>query len=126
MGQRTLGESEMSQKSSPELDKALDFILHKMGKDKMKDPQFKVTTCCHGTPALEFRDASPELHALLRSILLNRRMDTEDYRVTSAAGAFLQGGSDNTEGWILIEFWVPDGAQAFVDYVARKWAERND
>ena len=43
----------------------------------MADPVFEVTTCCHGTPALEFRDASEELHGFLRAILTNQRMDTE-------------------------------------------------
>jgi hypothetical protein len=48
-------------------------------------------------------------------------MDDERYKIRQQAGAFLQGGHDREEGWILIEFWKPDGAQAIVDWVNQNW-----
>lgn len=78
---------------------------------------FQVTICCHGTPALEIRNACPELHAFLRSMVRCNWMPDPRYAIRQAAGAFLQGGHDREEGWILIEFWRRPGAQAFVDYV---------
>jgi hypothetical protein len=85
--------------------------------------EFKITESIHGVPCLEFKDASPELHAFLKSVINNRDIRTEANKITHAAGAFCQGGSDLTEGWIMIEFWKPKGAEQFVDFVARKWAD---
>lgn len=78
---------------------------------------FQVTTCLHGTPALEINDASKALHAYLSRLMRENRMDHEHYKLRMDAGAFFQGGSTEDEGWILIEFWNPDQAQKFVDYV---------
>jgi len=79
---------------------------------------FTVTTSCHNMPALEIMDASKELHAYLRGMIHQCYVDHEHYKLRMAAGAFLQGGHSETEGWILIEFWQSrEAAQAFVDYV---------
>lgn len=95
--------------------------LAQPGANRCEQGDFKVITSLHGTPALEFLDASSELHSLLRSVVLCNQVDDERYQARVAAGAFLQGGSDLNAGWILIEFWNPAGAQAFVDFVAREW-----
>lgn len=46
------------------------------------------------------------------------KKNNEMYNIRQKAGAFFQGGSNSfDEGFIYIEFWKPEGAQAFVDYV---------
>lgn len=84
-------------------------------------PDLRVTTCCHGTPALQLENASPELHALLRRVVGCNWVNDPAYKVRNDAGAFFQGGSNLTEGWALIEFWRPEGAQAFVNFIAKEW-----
>lgn len=42
----------------------------------------------------------------------------EMYKIRQEASAFFQGGSNSfDDGFIYIEFWKPEGGQAFVDYV---------
>lgn len=79
--------------------------------------RYVLTTCCHGTPALEIENASKELHGFIRRILSCNYMGDYHYELTRRAGAFFQGGSNLEEGWLLIEFWKPSGAQEFIDYI---------
>lgn len=72
---------------------------------------------------VELEDASAEVHGLLRGIVLNNQMGSEDYRYSRKAGAFLQGGSNLKKGWIFIEFWDPRGAEDFVRYANKKIEE---
>lgn len=69
------------------------------------------------TKCIQLQFASKELHGLIRSIVMNNTTSSHYYNVSKKAGAFFQGGSDLDEGWILIEFWIPKGAQEFVDLV---------
>lgn len=88
--------------------------------------QFKITTSCHGQMAIELTDASRKEHDYLRRAVCDQRIDSEFYKRKQSVMPFLQGGSDNTEGWILIEFWTldRDAVQSYVDWlnsdVARK------
>lgn len=42
----------------------------------------------------------------------------EMYNLRQACGAFFQGGhGGHDKEWLYIEFWKPEGAQAFVDYI---------
>jgi len=79
--------------------------------------KFEVTKCCHGTQSLQFENAPKELHSLIKEILSNQYYDTKDYKISHNAGAFFQGGYNLTEGWVLIEFWKPAGAENFVKFV---------
>ena len=88
-------------------------------KNGISVPQFRPSLCVHGTPALEVDGewATPALHWFLQGMLTNF-MDDERYAIHKAAGAFFQGGyvSPN-DGWFLIEFWKPEGVEAFIQYV---------
>ena len=58
-----------------------------------------------------------QLHHFVRRMLTNY-MDDPCYKLHQEAGAFFQSGShDEKADYILIEFWKPQGAQAFVDYL---------
>lgn len=71
---------------------------------------------------LEFHNASPALHSMLRRTVAHNYMPHPDYIAKSAVNPFLQGGSDLTEGWLLIEFWCEDNiAERYVRYLEAKW-----
>ncbi len=72
------------------------------------------------TFCIELENAPKEIHNLISGIVRNQFMDSDDYRVSRNAGAFLQGGSNLTEGWILVEFWNPGGVEEFINYVNNK------
>lgn len=91
--------------------------------DKTLLPQFRLTLSCHLMPAFEISgiDATEELHWFLKRMLTNLTTD-ECYQIHQNAGAFFQGGSHNPHGqWSLIEFWKPEGAQAFIDYLNKNY-----
>lgn len=102
-----------------------DWTNESCPQDKLKS-LFEVITCCHGTPAIEIHDASKKLHSFLCSVVSNNWIDDEEYKVSKGSGAFIQGGSHLEEGWILIEFWRPEGVQAFVDFITKKWEENKE
>lgn len=80
-------------------------------------PDFRLSLSTHDTPGLiiDGDDATPELHFKLRRCLTNYMYDPW-YEIHKAAGAFFQGGAHYPEGrFFYIEFWLPAGAQAFVD-----------
>lgn len=64
-------------------------------------------------PAVEIVGGPHSLHKFVREVVQNADMRTDQYRVSKAAGAFLQGAD---EGWTLVEFWG-EGGKAFVDYI---------
>ena len=107
-----------------QIDKIFKTIIKAILEDRVRQ-LFKISTCCHGTPAIELHNASKELHSFLKAIVCNNWIDSEEYKVSKASGAFLQGGSDLEEGWILIEFWRPAGIQQFIDFTTKKWSELN-
>ena len=78
--------------------------------------KLEVKTSCHGMPCIELENAGKRTHSILRRIVMNNWMDSDDYKISKAAGAFFQGGYDLKEGWILIEFWNSKGVGAFVEY----------
>ena len=83
--------------------------------------EFKVTQSTHHMPCLQIEDAPEALHKLIRNVVLCQYTDDPRYHLRQRCGAFLQGGSDKTSGWILVEFWNPEGAQEFVDYINNEW-----
>lgn len=92
------------------------FVLQK---DDTFKPKFRLSLCCHGTPAFQIsgEQATPELHQFLHGMLTNWTKDP-CYEIHQNAGAFFQGGSHDPDGqFIMIEFWKPAGAEAFMKYL---------
>lgn len=90
-----------------------------MQKDDTLKPKFRLSFCCHGTPAFQIsgEQATPELHQFLHRMLTNWTKDP-CYEIHQNAGAFFQGGSHDPDGqFIMIEFWKPAGAEAFMKYL---------
>lgn len=88
--------------------------------DNTLKPAFRLSLGVHNNASLviEGDEATPELHRFLLGEALTNWMDRPGYKLSKESGAFFQGGSDNPEGkWFYIEFWEPQGAQAFVDFV---------
>jgi hypothetical protein len=61
---------------------------------------------------------------LLRSIVTNKWMPSDDYKVAHEAAVFLQGYQPE-HGWALVEFWTHDldAINAFVAHVNKRFAE---
>lgn len=60
-------------------------------------------------------NASPLIHTAIMRMLTNWTNDPR-YDLTKDAGAFFQGGSNDRNGkWFYVEFWKPEGAQAWMD-----------
>lgn len=113
-------------KTQYQIDQVFKTIVQSILQDRLNTATqlFKVSTCCHGTPAIELHDASKDLHSFLRAVVCNNWINDEEYKVSKASGAFLQGGSNLEEGWILIEFWRPEGVQQFVNFITQAWYNR--
>ncbi len=82
-------------------------------------PHFKLSLSNHLTVGLVIHGqlATEELHHFISSMLTNVIADPL-YKLHKDACAFFQGGSENPKGkYIYIEFWKPESAQAFVDYI---------
>jgi hypothetical protein len=77
-----------------------------------KTRKFKVVTGPHGQPALVLRDATREEVAFLRRAVFASNMDPsfgdEFYQRKQSAQPFFQGGSENDEGYVYIEFWCKE------------------
>lgn len=87
--------------------------------DKSIAPEFKLTMNCHDMPAFEISGelATPELHSFLMGMLTNRSDDPR-YKLNQEAAGFFQGGSHAPDGgWFMLEFWRPEGAEAFMKYI---------
>ena len=97
-----------------------NYSKHKaVNKDGTVVPVFRQSLCSQMTPALEISDefATPALYYFLKGMLTNW-MDDPRYTIHNEAGAFFQGGSGQPNGgWFLIEFWKPEGVEAFIQYV---------
>lgn len=65
----------------------------------------------------QYTDVMVKTHLFIRRMLTNV-MDDPCYKLNQDAGAFFQCGSDQLDSdYILVEFWKPEGAQAFIDYM---------
>lgn len=88
-------------------------------RDGKQVPKFRATLTCHEMAGLEVNGelATPALHRFFRRMLTNYTNDP-CYALHKACGAFFQGGSQDANGkWFLLEFWIPAGVQAFIDYL---------
>ena len=80
----------------------------------------------HGSASLVMhKHPSPRIvHETIRRCLTNYMPD-EFYKLQQDAGAFFQGGSENPDGdFFYVEFWKPQGAQAWVDGFNRELQKR--
>lgn len=83
-------------------------------------PLFRLNLSHHMTPGLTISGdlVTKHLWDFINHMMRESRMDHEEYKLRSAAGAFFQGGHAGPQDrFIYIEFWKPEGAQAFVDYI---------
>ena len=106
------------------------------GEDKKLHPKFHLSLFHHGNASLVIykqrdRDLFTEhLYTFIKGFITANishvteessqwmKQNHEMYKIRQNAIAFFQGGSNSfDEGFIYIEFWKPEGAQAFVDYI---------
>ena len=66
----------------------------------------------------------PKLAQLLRNVVLNNWINSEDYKAKLKVSPFLQG-YDERSGWALVEFWLGSTQDHldFVDYLNAKFGE---
>lgn len=99
---------------------------HVIENDNTLRSNFRLSLSNHNTPGIVVYgwDATQSLREFLRSMLTNW-IEDPCYDLHKAAGAFFQGGyvdqEDNEHGFIYIEFWLPAGAQAFVDHLNKNF-----
>lgn len=94
-----------------------EFIRDESNKLKAR---FRLSLSVHDSAAFEIYgiDATEKLHELVRYQMLTNLTTAKGYELSQAAGAFFQGGSHDPKGeWIYIEFWKPQGAQAWIDHL---------
>ena len=86
--------------------------------------RLRVTTGPHGQPSIVLRDATREEVAFLRRAVFASNMNDEFYIRKQDANPFFQGGSDNTEGYVYIEFLCPrPDADAYVAWLNDVYAD---
>lgn len=86
---------------------------------KKRTGNFRLQLSVKDTPGLTITGqmATLRLFAFVK-VLLTNSMDFPAYWIHQNAGAFFQGGAhDKNGGWFFIEFWKPEGAQAWVDHL---------
>lgn len=111
-------------------------MWHTVDAKKVLRPHLKLCMYLHGNASLVLykpRDGSvftEELYDFIKGFIganishVNElssewmKRAHEMYKIRQDAGAFFQGGSDGFQnGFLYIEFWKPEGAQAFVNYI---------
>ena len=83
------------------------------------EKRFKITKSCHNQDCIEINNPTDFEKQLICSTIFNNWMDTEEYKVKTLAGAFLQC---NHKEYILVEFWGRD-PNPFVDFLNKKYEE---
>ena len=84
--------------------------------------KLSVTFSPVGMPRIELYPCPERIRNTIRAAVACQYIDDERYILGRQAGAFLQGFSENHDGWVLVEFWQPD-YQPFVDLLERLIAE---
>lgn len=101
---------------------------HTVDGDKLKS-NFHLSLSNHNTAGLVVTDwdATQDLREFLHGMLTNLTTD-ERYQIHKDAGAFFQGGSvdveDSEHGFIYVEFWKPQKAQVFIDYLNNNFTRK--
>ncbi|MBU9199894.1 hypothetical protein KTD31_00575 [Burkholderia multivorans] len=86
---------------------------------------FKLTAKPDGRPIFEVHNPSQELYLLVRATVDCRDFDAPAYRATAAAGAHMHRGRSAEDTRILVEFWNPENATGFLDYIVEAWQKAN-
>jgi hypothetical protein len=78
--------------------------------------------------AIQAHDLTGRECVILRAIVTNQYMNSEDYKMKQPASPFLQGFElprNGNDGWVLIEFWTEDrtAIDAFVSYINKRMNE---
>ena len=81
-----------------------------------------LSTSCHGMPCIQVSDASVETLRTIKRVVTNNWSTSEAYRLKQPCSPFLQGYDENS-GWVLVEFWLPDGIQEFIDHLNKVLAD---
>jgi hypothetical protein len=92
------------------------FVFEREIKRRLIMSRFELKLSVHDQFCIEVEDATKEEIKFLKSLVLTQLTDYEEYKIKFNAGPFLQGINEKT-GWILIEFWKPDGIDKFMEYV---------
>lgn len=73
--------------------------------------------------AVQAHDLTLEECRLVKSVVTNNWVDSDDYKLGRAAGVFLQG-YEPTDGWVLVEFWTDNrmAIDAFVKHLNARFA----
>ena len=85
--------------------------------DGLLKADFRLNYTHHNSPGFIIggEHAAVTIYTAIQRMLTNWTSDPR-YELTKNAGAFFQGGSDNRNGsWFYVEFWRPEGAQAWLD-----------
>lgn len=88
---------------------------------KIPDQKYKLIVEDKKLPKLEIINATEKEHSFLKRLIMCNFTDSLEYRLSSAAKPFFQGGIDYniSNGWILIEFWgnEKDRIFEFIKYI---------
>jgi hypothetical protein len=80
-----------------------------------------VTKSCHDQDCVEIINPTKTQRNIIRSVILNQLIESDDYKMRLSARPFLQC---DYEEYILVEFWGrSEGIQPFVDYLNKKLGE---
>jgi len=118
------------QKWFPELNKFLFYLYNSScsqqrlvicREEKLLKPDFRLQLSLNRMACFQLSDQPVEnmveTHRFIRRMLTNY-VDDPCYKLHQDAGAFFQSGSHREDvDYILVEFWKPEGAQAFIDYM---------
>ena len=67
------------------------------------------------------------VHKAISGVMNDKYMRSPNYAAVTEATAFFQGGSESPNSdWYYIEFWKPEGAQAYVDKVNAEFPSWSD
>lgn len=112
----------------PELNKYLFYWYNRtynqqqmiIGQDFKLKAKFRLQLSLNRMACIHVSGFEPEqmkeIKTFICSMLINYMKDP-CYKLSQDAGAFFQSGSEKeVPDYILIEFWKPEGAQAWVDY----------
>lgn len=99
---------------------------HCLTEDNKLKSNFHISLSIQNTPGLVVTgyDATQDLREFIFDTMLTNSMSAPGYKLKDESGAFFQGGyesqredHDSLMGYIFIEFWKPEGAKAFVEYM---------
>lgn len=79
----------------------------------------KIIKSTNSMNAIEIRNPTEYQRNIIREIICNQWISSEEYKLRTTCGAFLQCDS---EDYILIEFWSKfEGIQPFIDFINKKF-----